>query len=113
MTAEGAEKSQQCHKYFFNAVRFASGRPQVRIWGARAYLHFFRFEYGAPNLLLAPGRGGSRRGDWDDRPPKTYESKFFHHDFAQFGKQYLRFKAILLPLFCHSSFVKYTSSLLQ
>ena len=28
-------------------------------------------------------------------PPKTYESNFFYHDFAQFGKQHSRYKAIL------------------
>ena len=46
-------------------------------------------------------------------PPKTYESKFFRGDFEQFGKQDSRYKAILRPLFCHSSVLKYTSSLLQ
>ena len=35
------------------------------------------------------------RGDWGDRPPKTYESKSFHHDFVQFGKQHSRYQAIL------------------
>jgi len=40
-------------------------------------------------------RGGSKGGDWGDRPPKTYESNFFHHDFVQFGKQHSRYKAIL------------------
>jgi len=34
-------------------------------------------------------------GYWDDRPPKTYESNFIHHDFAQFEKQHSRYKAIL------------------
>jgi len=49
-----------------------------------------------------------------DRPPKTYESNFIHHDFEQFGKQHSRYKAILpLELFHHSNVVKYTSSLLQ
>ena len=28
-------------------------------------------------------------------PPKTNESNFIHHDFAQFGKQYSRYKGIL------------------
>jgi len=28
-------------------------------------------------------------------PPKTYESNFFLHDFVQFGKQHMRYKAIL------------------
>jgi len=30
----GAEKSQQCHKYFLQHSTFASERPQVRTWGA-------------------------------------------------------------------------------
>jgi len=40
---------------------------------------------GATNLLHSSGAvpGG---GDWGDRPPKTYESNFFHHEFVQFGK---------------------------
>jgi len=37
-------------------------------------------------------------GDWDDRPPETYESNFFYHDFVQFGKQHWRFKAILTSI---------------
>ena len=40
-------------------------------------------------------QGGSRGGDWGDRPPKTYESNFFHHNFVQFGKQHSRYKVIL------------------
>ena len=33
MTAVGAEKSRQCHKYFFPWSTLAYERPQVRIWG--------------------------------------------------------------------------------
>jgi len=33
--------------------------------------------------------------DWDDHPPKTYESSFIHHDILRFGKQHSRNKAIL------------------
>ena len=33
MTAEGAKKSQQCHKYFLQYGIFASKKRQVRIWG--------------------------------------------------------------------------------
>ena len=40
MTAQGAEKTQQCHKYFLQCSTFASKRPQVRT--------------GAPNLFFAP-----------------------------------------------------------
>jgi len=43
-------------------------------------------------------------------PLKTYESNFVHHDFVQFRKHHSQFKGILLPLFCHSSAVMYTSS---
>jgi len=52
-------------------------------------------------------------GNWGDHPPKTYESNFFHYDFVHFGKQHLRLRPVCHPLFCHSSVVKYTSSLLQ
>ena len=41
-----------------------------------------------PCMLMS----GSLRAD---RPHKTYESNFMHHDFAQFGKQHSRYKAIL------------------
>jgi len=34
-------------------------------------------------------------GDCDDRPPKTYECNFFHHDFVQFGKQHSRHEYIV------------------
>jgi len=33
MTSRGAEKSQQCHKYFLQYSAFASERPQFRPWG--------------------------------------------------------------------------------
>jgi len=33
MTAEGAEKSQQYHKYFLHYSTFASERPPVQTWG--------------------------------------------------------------------------------
>jgi len=32
-------------------------------------------------------------GDWGDRPPKTNESYFIFHDFAQFGKQYSQYNS--------------------
>ena len=57
------------------------------------------------------GRGGSREGDWGDRPSKTYESKYIHHDFEQFAKQHSHLRPFCRPLFCHSSVVKYISSL--
>jgi len=38
-------------------------------------------------------QGRIKRGG--DRPPKTYEINFIHHDFVQFGKQHSRYKAIL------------------
>jgi len=46
-----------------------------------------------------PRQGQIQWGDWGDRPPKTYTSNSFHHDFVQFGKQYLRYQAICLPFF--------------
>jgi len=33
ITAWGAERNQQCHKYFLQYSAFASERPQVRTWG--------------------------------------------------------------------------------
>ena len=33
--------------------------------------------------------------DWGDRLPHTDENNFIHHDFAQNGKQYSRYKVIL------------------
>jgi len=44
-------------------------------------------------------QGRIQGGDgWGDRPPKTYESNFVHHDFVQFGKQHSRYKVILPPI---------------
>jgi len=37
-------------------------------------------------------------------PPKTYESKFIHHNFVQFGKQHLRLKTILSSIFLSQQF---------
>ena len=37
MTAGGAEKSQQCHKYFLQCSTFTSKRPQVRTRGGKLY----------------------------------------------------------------------------
>ena len=59
------------------------------------------------------GSGGSRGSDWGDRPPKTYESNFFHHDFVQFGEQHSRYKAILTSIVLPQSVVKYTWYLLN
>jgi len=61
-------------------------------------------------LLKIRGYPGGRLGD---RPPKTSENNFIHHDFLQFGKQHSRYKAILSSIVFHSSVVKYTSSILQ
>jgi len=44
--------------------------------------------------------------DWDDRPPKTIESDYIHHDFVQLGKQYSRYKAILSSIVLSRSVVK-------
>jgi len=45
-----------------------------------------------------------------DRPPKTHQSKFIHHNFVQFGKRIRDIRPFCRPLLCHSSVVKYTSS---
>ena len=54
-------------------------------------------------------------GNWGDRPPKTYKSNFFPHDFVQFGKQHSRYRAILPSIVLSEQCceVLYTSSLLQ
>jgi len=44
ITAWGAEKAQQCHKYFLQYSTLGSERPQVRTW-----------ERQTPNLLIVPG----------------------------------------------------------
>ena len=62
--------------------------------------------------LIYPGKAGyvyvSIRGVIKgNRPPKTYEDNFIHHDFLQFGKQCWRCKAILSSIVLHSSVVKH------
>jgi len=47
-------------------------------------------------------------------PPKTYESKFFHHNFVQFGKKHSRNKAILSSILlsqqcCEVYFISYST----
>jgi len=49
MTTHGAEKFQQCHKYFLQYSTFASKRPQVRTW-ERQTCFLFR----APSNLVTP-----------------------------------------------------------
>jgi len=61
--------------------------------------------------------GGSRGGHWDDCPPKTYENNFIHHDFANFGKQHSRYKAILPSIVlsqqcCEVYFTSYISEVI-
>jgi len=41
--------------------------------------------------MFATHKDGFKEGR---SPPKTCESNFVHHDFIQFGKQHLRYKAI-------------------
>ena len=46
-------------------------------------------------------------------PPKTYRSNFFHHNFVQNSENNIRdIRPFFRQLFCHTSAVKYTSSLL-
>jgi len=49
MTAGGAEKSQQCHKYFLQYSTFTSERPQFRTWGRQTC-----FLPRAPSNLVTP-----------------------------------------------------------
>jgi len=49
MTAEGTEKSQQCHKYFVQYSKFAAERPQVRTGGWQTF-----FLPRAPSDLVTP-----------------------------------------------------------
>jgi len=35
---DGAEKSQQCHKYFLQYRTFGSERSQIRTWGRQTYI---------------------------------------------------------------------------
>ena len=49
ITAVGAEKSPQCHKYFLQYSAFASERPQVRTWGRQTC-----FLPRAPSNLVTP-----------------------------------------------------------
>jgi len=61
-------------------------------------------------ILCVPFSGRSRGGDWAIALSKTYESKFIHHDFAQFRKQHSRYKAILPSIvlsmqFCEVYFI--------
>jgi len=50
-----------------------------------------------------------------DRPPRTYESNFIHHDFHNSEKEHSRYKAILSPIvssqqFCEAYFIPLTVS---
>jgi len=58
-------------------------------------------------------RSGSSGGDWDDRPPKSFDSNFLHDNFVEFGKQHSRYKAIFPPLFCHTRVMSIPLPLLQ
>jgi len=53
---------------------------------------------------------GGRLGDL---PPKTYESNFFIMILYKLENNIGDLKPFFLPLLCHSSVMKYTSSLLQ
>jgi len=46
-------------------------------------------------VRLKTGADPGRRAIGAIASPKTYESNFIHHDFAQFKKQHSRYKAIL------------------
>jgi len=52
---EGAEKSQQCHKYIVQYNIFASERPQVRTWGAKLASYPGRHLTSLLPCLVTPG----------------------------------------------------------
>jgi len=54
ITAGGAEKSQQCHKYFLQYSTFASERPLLRKWGRQTC-----FLLRAPSNLVTTLGGGT------------------------------------------------------
>jgi len=58
-----------------------------------------------PETGVDPGGGIS--------PPKTYETNFIHHGITIRKNRFRDIRPFCRLLFCHSSVVKYTSSLLQ
>jgi len=63
--------------------------------------------------LLAVAHEIIQGGDWGDRPPKTYECNFIHHNFAQCGKEQSPYKAflsstVLLQQCCEVYFIPLT-----
>ena len=57
-------------------------------------------------------KGRIKRGDWGDRPSKTYKSNFVHHDFMILcnSKNNIRnSRTFCRPFFCHNIIMKYTS----
>ena len=59
-------------------------------------------------------RGESRGGAIGAiAPPTTYESNFIHNDFCSLENNIPDIRPFCRPLFCHSSVVNFTSSLLQ
>ena len=69
----GAEKAQQCHKYFLQYSIFASERPQVRIWGRQTCL-LFRCNLTLSRLWHGVQNGGSRN--------YTYRFQFLPSNFC-------------------------------
>jgi len=68
----GAEKSQQCHKYFLQCSTFTSERSQVRTWGRQTC-----FLPRAPSNLVTPLVGlttGSELGG--PLPPQNFSGLF-------------------------------------
>jgi len=49
---------------------------------------------GVDLTIITVTTGANARGG-GDRPFKTYESNFIHHDFVQFGRQHSQYKANL------------------
>jgi len=76
ITVWGAEKAQQCHKYFLQCSTFASERPQVRTWGRQTCL----LSRGHHLTLLRPWHGAQNRGSRNYHTQKDFN----------FAKQFLR-----------------------
>ena len=68
-------------------IHARNAETHIPIWDAAMLLY----------VSLVP-RTDPGRGDWGDRPPKTYIRNFSLHDFVQFGKQHSRYKVILTSI---------------
>ena len=119
-----------CHyfygKWFLLFKSFKRIVGVLFVWQSYCYLSFFwKIGFVFVWLLLrravevclkrmCSNRGGSRGGAIGAIVPlKTYESYFIHHDFYNSKNIIHDIRPFCRPLLCHSSIVKYASSLLQ